>query len=322
MSCPPFRPHPCFRGAHLQTVLGSLLPSRTPELPWERVELTLPDGDRLQVRHLPGDPARVVHLFHGLGGSAEAGYIRRLAARMHGRGWTVFAPNHRGAGEGRGLAAGPYHSGATGDLSAVLALGRKRYPRARHLAVGYSISGNILLLLLGRPLPGEVLPDGAVAVNPPVDLEACSHHLLRGFSRVYDRRFVRLLVAEIQARVAAGRIPAVDFSGVRTLRDFDAAYTAPAAGYRDREHYYAACSCGPHLQGIQRPVVLLTAEDDPIAPAADLRRFPRAPALQLQVEARGGHMGYVAGRSTSHPDGRWLEVALEHHLEALLQTMN
>ncbi len=316
---PSFHPTPWIPGAHAQTVLGSLLPSPTPDLRWEPLDVPLPDGDLLKVRVLLGDAQRALYLFHGLGGSADAGYVRRLAARMHGRGWTIFAVNHRGAGEGRGLAARPYHSGGSADLSAVIAAGRLRFPEARHLAVGYSISGNMLLLLMGRPQVGETQPDAALAVNPPCDLEACSHALLRGFSRVYDRRFVKILVGEIGARAAAGRIPPVDFDGVKTLRDFDEAYTARAAGFRNRDHYYEACSCGPHLQGITRPTVILTSEDDPIAPAAELRRFPRAECVHLQIEAKGGHMGYLARRNTVIPEGRWLEAVLEHHLEAQLR---
>lgn len=322
MSLEPFCPSPWIPGAHAQTVLGSLLPSHTPELRWEPLDVPLPDGDLLKVRVLPGDPTRVLHVFHGLGGSADAGYVRRLAARMHRKGWTIFAVNHRGAGEGRGFAAKPYHSGGSADVSAVLAQGRIRYPEARHFAVGYSLSGNMLLLLLGRPRSGETLPDAAVAVNPPCDLEACSHALLRGFSRVYDRRFVRILIDEIGARATSGRIPPVDFRGVKTLRDFDEAYTARAAGYRDRDHYYEACSCGPHLHAIRRPTVILTSEDDPIAPARELRRFPLSEVVRLQVEGHGGHMGYLARRGAALPEGRWLEVALEHHLDGLLERLN
>lgn len=316
MTVPAFRPVAWARGPHLQTVLGSLLPHGVPDLPWETHDLVQPDGDVLKAHLLPGGE-RVAYLFHGLGGSARAGYIRRAAARLHARGWTVWALDHRGAGAGKGLAARPYHSGATGDLSALLALGRRRQPRAHHVAVGYSISGNMLLLLMGHPGPGEVQPDAALAVNPPCDLDACSHRLGRGFNRVYDQRFLRELVREVQLRSATGRIPWVDFEGVRSLRDFDAAYTAPAAGFRDRAHYYEACGCGPHLAAIQRPTVILTAEDDPIAPASELLACPRSPQVHLHVEAQGGHMGYLAPRGGDLPDGRWLEAYLVDTLEEL-----
>src|SRR5512145_1515784 len=108
------------RGAHAQTLLGHFLPSRTADLPWEPLNLKLPDGDALRVLLARGTSRVVLHLFHGLGGSAAAGYMRRTALLFARQGHTILAINHRGAGEGRGLAAKPYHMGSTADMAAML----------------------------------------------------------------------------------------------------------------------------------------------------------------------------------------------------------
>jgi predicted alpha/beta-fold hydrolase len=295
------------RGGHLQTLAAQFLPSPTPGLPWERTRLDLADGDALALRVLPGRSEVVVHLFHGLGGSADGHYLRRASARLRDLGHTVVAANHRGAGEGAGWARRPYHSGATRDLEAVLAYGRARFPGRLHLAVGFSISANILLLLLGRG--GAVLPDAALAVNPPVDLEACSRRLVTGFNRVYDQYFVRKLRRDVLARPGAPVLPATP-----TLRAFDAAYTAAQAGFPSREAYYAQCSCGPHLGGIGTPTVLLTSLDDPFAPGGDLARCQPSPAVHVHLEATGGHMGYL---SRNLEGFRWLDYALVHYVQAL-----
>lgn len=295
------------RGGHLQTIAAQFLPSPAPEPPWERLRLDLGDGDTLALRVLPGRTGVVVHLFHGLGGSADGHYIRRAAARLRDLGHTVLAANHRGAGEGAGLARKPYHSGATADLEAVLAWGRARFPGQRHLAVGFSISANILLLLLGRG--GKFLPDAALAVNPPADLDACSRRLLQGFNRVYDQYYVRKLRKDVLARPGApvlGPTP--------TLRAFDAAYTAVQAGFPSRDAYYAQCSCGPHLGGITVPTVLLTSLDDPFAPASDLDAWRPSGAVHVHREPCGGHMGYI---SRNLEGFRWLDYALVHYLQAL-----
>ena len=71
---------------------------------------------------------------------------------------------------------------------------------------------------------------------------------------------------------APGRCPPTP-----TLRAFDAAYTAPQAGFPSRDAYYAQCSCGPHLAGIQVPTVILTALDDPFAPGGDMPGAPARP---------------------------------------------
>jgi len=298
------------RGPHLQTIAANYLPSPTPVLPWERLRLDLDDGDALAVRALDGTTGVVVHLFHGLGGSADGHYLLRAAARFHGLGHAVLAVNHRGAGEGAGWSRHSYNSGSTGDLAAVLRFGRTRFPGHLHVAVGFSISANMLLLLLGRG--GADLPDRAIAVNPPVDLEACSRRLVTGFNRCYDQYFVRRLRGEVMRRPGARPLPAT-----ATLREFDAVYTAPQGGFPSREAYYADCSCGPHLAGIRVPTVILTALDDPFAPGGDILGCAPGAAVHLHAEPFGGHMGYLSHNLEGY---RWLDYALEHYLGELVTT--
>ena len=296
------------RGAHLQTIAAQYLPTPRTDLPWVRQTLTLEDGDRLALRTLPGTSGISVLLFHGLAGSVDGHYMRRTAARLHAQGHALMLVNHRGAGEGRGLARNPYHSGATRDLAAALAHGRDLFPGQLQVALGFSISASMLLLLLGRDAHLGV-PDRAIAVNPPANLEACSIRLSSGFNRVYDQYFIRRLRQEVMARPQATPLPAL-----HSLRAFDEVYTAPRAGFPTRLAYYTQCSSGPHLQAITVPTVILSSQDDPFAPAGDILAHDLAPAVHLHVEATGGHMGYV---TRNLPDHRWLDYALEHYVEGL-----
>jgi len=308
---PPLACDPPFwaRGPHLQTIAANYLPSPAPALPWERIRLELEDGDALALRALAGTTGVVVQLFHGLGGSADGHYLRRAAARFRRLGHTVLAVNHRGAGEGAGWARHSYNSGSTGDLAAVQRFARARFPGQLQVAIGFSISANMLLLLLGRG--GAELPDRAIAVNPPVDLEACSRRLVTGFNWFYDQYFVHRLRREVMLRPGAQPLPATG-----TLRAFDAVYTAPQAGYPSREAYYAQCSSAPHLAGIRTPTVILTALDDPFAPGGDILACPLPPAVHLHAEPFGGHMGYL---SRNLADRRWLDYALEHYVGQLTE---
>jgi predicted alpha/beta-fold hydrolase len=311
---PPLRPPWWARGAHAQTILAHLKPSRCATPPWQSLALRLPDQDVIKLRVARGSSGTVVYLFHGLGGDADADYMRRAAALAWRKGHSVVAVNHRGAGEGRGAAAKPYHSGSTSDLSTVFLMGQGLFPGQRHIAIGFSISANMLLLLLGRD-QRLTAPDAAIAVNPPVDLEACSRRLVRGLNKVYDLRFMRMLKRQVRERVEFGLIPAFPaFPRFADLRDFDAAYTAPQGGFESREDYYARCSAGPHLSGIETPTLLLTSRDDPFAPASDVEACALGPGISLHVEDRGGHMGYLDRRL---PDGRWLDAALELGLDGL-----
>jgi uncharacterized protein len=304
------------KGSHLQTLLGNYLPSRVADLPWEHLNLKLADGDALRVLLMRGTTDVVIHLFHGLGGSAEADYIRRAATLFAGQGHTIMAINHRGAGEGRGLAAKPYHMGCTPDMAAMLQVGRGFFSEHTHVAIGFSLSATVLLLLLGRDA-GLTQPDLAIAVNPTVDLEKASLRLCHGFNRAYDHHFVSLLRRHIQELWEFGLLSRpVRIPRMATLRDFDEMYTARAAGFRDRSDYYAKCGCALYLRAIQAPTVILTSENDPFAPAKDLKDVELSPMVHLHVEGTGGHMGYV-GRGV--PGHRWLDYALDHYLRELVE---
>ncbi len=314
----PCRPPWWAAGAHLQTALANYLPEAPLTEPWTPVEVALSDGDRLVGRQFQGPGPDLLCAFHGLGGDDERPYMRRAVRLGLDRGLSVWAMNHRGCGRGRGLAAGTYHSGVAGDLGAVFAHARSRGFR-RVLALGFSLSGNALLLNLGGGHDGpHPLPDAALAVNPPVNLARCSALISRWSNRPYDRYFVKKVVRSVREREAVGLIPAGRYlvHDRMSLADFDSAYTAPAGGFRDRDDYYARCSALPHLSRITVPTVILHAEDDPFVDAADLRSADLGPGVHLHLEGTGGHMGYL---SRDLPDRRWLAHALGHYLDRLLE---
>jgi hypothetical protein len=120
----------------------------------------------------------------------------------------------------------------------------------------------------------------------------------------------------VRSRVRAGLIPdRYPVRWWRPLHDFDDAYTAPAAGFRDREDYYARCSAGPHLHRIERPTVILMAKDDPFLDWRDHAAAAKSGFVRLHLEETGGHMGYV---DATLPRRQWLDLALEHYLRELL----
>jgi len=174
---------------HLQTILGNYLPGECPDHPSSPFHIPLPDGDQLAARHYPGETDVLTLVFHGLGGDDQAHYVRRTVALARKLGHHVWTVNHRGCGDGRGLAKKPYHSGSGDDLGAAFAAARTRHPDLRQLAVAYSLSANALLLNLGGGLREPAAqPDFAIAVNPPVDLGACAQTIHRGLSRLYEFR--------------------------------------------------------------------------------------------------------------------------------------
>lgn len=304
------------RGGHKQTILGHLLPSPTLDSKGDRIELTHADGDRTVAYVLRGTSNIVVYLFHGLTGSVDSTYIHRTARIARKLDHTVVMMNHRGCGEGAGLARHPYHSGRAEDLSTAIKWGREKFPKARHVAVGFSLSANALLLLMGGGR-GDVQPDAAIAVNGPIDLASCSRTLYSGLNRIYDLKFVAECQMELKQRLLTPEeIERYRVPPWSTLHHFDSVYTAPAGGFKSREHYYETCSAEPWLMKIDKPTIVFTAADDPFIVVDAYRRAKPSSHVQMHIEEVGGHMGYLS-KGNGFVD-RWLDRALEKALKALV----
>jgi predicted alpha/beta-fold hydrolase len=305
------------RSGHGQTILSHLLPTRAEALVPGRDGVTahdvpLPCGDRLRALHRPGHSGTMVHLFHGLSGDANADYIRRAGAVARELGHSVLAVNHRGCGDGAGLARGVYHSGRADDLAEVLAWSARRFGE-RQLAIGFSLSGNALLLLLEERT--GTLPMGAIAINPPMDLAGCSMRISRGMNQLYDRRFVRRLMRGMRQRRERGLLPSgFQLPRARTLRELDEAITAPLGGFQDADDYYRRCSTHERLDAIDVPTVILTARDDPFVDVAPFLLAKPSDSVHLHVEPHGGHVGYLARSGGGVGYKHWLDGALRHYL--------
>jgi len=313
----PLKPPIWAMGGHAQTLLGHLLPSKKPNLEGEVIEVELDDGDRLRGFYYSGEKPVLVYIFHGLGGSSEADYMKRTLGVCRHLGFAAICMNHRGCGIGRGLARHPYHSGRGEDLSKVFEYGRGRFPHHAHLAVGFSLSGNALLLLLSGKR-GSVFPDGAIAVNGPIDLARASKLMQRGMNRIYETRFVIKCRNAVREKLERGlidtpyRIPLWIH-----LEEFDRIYTAPEGGFEDPPDYYRRCSTYQLLDRIKTPTVLLTAQDDPFVAAQDYRSAELSPWVYRHIEASGGHMGYLTAKKHPVFGHRWMDYALGHYLETL-----
>jgi predicted alpha/beta-fold hydrolase len=312
----PCTPPAWARGGHAQTILGHLLPARGRALLRDarRREIALADGDRLVLFELPGSSGTRVHLFHGLSGDVEADYMLRTARALVAAGHEVWLVNHRGCGAGRGLAAGPYHSGVTTDMQAVLAASRADAPDRLHLVIGFSLSGNVALLLAAQRL--APLPDGLIAVSPPVDLARASVAIGRGPARLYELRFLLRLRKAVRERERAGLVrERIAIPRLASLIEFDDLYTAPRAGFANGADYYRRCSSLPQLAAIATPAVIVTAADDPFVDAGSYRDARLPDNLRLHVEPVGGHMGYLARDGLGWD--RWLDGALVHYVAEL-----
>ncbi len=292
-----YRPPRGLSNGHAQTLLAHLL-RRVPPVTYQRERIATPDGDFLDLDWAARGRPQLAVVSYGMEGSPHGDYTRGMVHALREVGWGVLVWNYRGCSGEPNRKVHFYHGGLIEDLETVL-LHAHAVERPRRLAlVGFSLGGNLTLSYLGRRaghLPAEL--SAAVAISAPVDVQDCADQLRRPANRFYTARFVRLFRARVRAKmqVQPGRISDAAFAHIRTLDDYDAAYTAPHFGFASVADLYRFVSPRPHLPAIRVPTLLISARNDPFLGP---RCFPEAearenPALFLERPASGGHLGFI-----------------------------
>jgi predicted alpha/beta-fold hydrolase len=96
---------------------------------------------------------------------------------------------------------------------------------------------------------------------------------------------------------------------VRTVRDFDDVVTARFCGFRGASDYYEQSSARRVIQGIRRPTLILTAEDDPFVPYASFENpaIRKNSNITFVATRHGGHCAFIskeAGEERFWAEGR------------------
>jgi predicted alpha/beta-fold hydrolase len=314
-----FRPHPLLAGAHLQTIATLLRPAPKLALRRERLELT--DGDFVDLGwsgdHNASGPLAV--LVHGLAGGFESKYLLGTACQLITKGWRTVILQLRGAGPEPNRLHRCYNQGDTEDLRYFWHLLRKREPEAFIASLGWSLGANVTLKALAEE--GPLAPINiAAAASVPFIIRPCAERLRTGFSRVYQKRL--LDAVKIALRRKHRQVPLsalVNLSAALAAQDFieyDEACTAPLAGYRNAEDYYANASCGQFLKDIQRSTLVVHALDDPFMTADIVPNVEAlSPQVTLELAHNGGHVGFVSAGTLGRPYC-WLERRLAEFLHA------
>jgi predicted alpha/beta-fold hydrolase len=310
----PFVPAWWCRSGHAQTIYAAALrPVATAPARRERWEI--PDGDFLDVDHVPAPPGRpILILLHGLEASSRARPVQGFLAAAHQRGWRGLGVNFRSCSGELNRLRRCYHSGDTSDLDWVIRRLCAQEPQAVIVCVGLSLGGNVLLKYLGEQ--GDGAPravKAAVAVSAPFDLASSARAFEAGFlNRFYGWRLVRSLKRKTLAKLH--RYPDLAdprrFAAVRTIGEFDEVVTAPVHGFAGAQAYWSATSCRQFLPGIRRPTLLINSTDDPLVLDIESVRRDLAdhPYVAAAFQHAGGHLGFIGGPHPGRPTA-WAERA-------------
>jgi predicted alpha/beta-fold hydrolase len=301
-----FVPHPLLKSGHAMTIVSAFVPRRfTLPKAEERLFQVDPFSRLLARCHWQEGKRRdqpVIAIVHGLEGSADSNYMRGIAEKAFHRGFHVVRLNQRNCGGSERLTPTLYNSGMSGDYRVMFEELANDDGFTQIFFAGYSMGGNLVTKMAGEY--GDDVPRalrGVCAVCPALDLSACADALERRDNYLYQRHFVKGLMARYarKAQMFPDRYTRNGFGAIRTVRQFDDAITGPSFGYRDAEEYYDAAGAKKVLAQVRVPMLMITAEDDPFVPYVSFLAAGagKNPAIRFVAPQHGGHCAFISDKS-------------------------
>ena len=325
-----FVPRPHLKWGHWMTLYCWGAPRRFPGLPppEERLFQVTPDTRVLAHCYWQPDRRRPTLLaLHGLESSSRVHYMQGMAEKAYRAGFNAVLLNQRNCGDTEHLGPGLYNSGLTDDAIFVMRELTERDGIGAIAVAGYSLGGNLALKLAGDY--GDAPPPwlkAVCAVSPVMELADCVHALERRSNVVYQWNFVRGLKARMRRkdRHWPGTFAIGALDRIRTVREFDEAYTAPYFGYKNAADYYHRAAAMRVVDRIRVPALVITAKDDPFVPVAPFLdpKVTGNPNLTVVVTEHGGHCGFLGPSAGPEDDGYWAEKMIVNFVNAACRMPN
>jgi uncharacterized protein len=316
-------PRRFLRNGHVQTLVGNFL----------RRKWSLPEPESLLVEvegsvggygpssvlcHCHWQPVEVrserltVVIVHGLEGSSQSKYVLGNTTRAFSAGLNVVRMNMRSCGGTDELSPTIYHSGLSEDVAKVVQSIIQHQQLQNVALIGYSMGGNLVLKYAGEATPPPQLK-AVVGISPLMDLAVSSAALHAPQNRIYERHFLRSMLARLRRKAELfPRIYSTDsFDSIRSMRDFDQQIVARYGHFRDADDYYHSVASSQFASSFRTPTLLVHSLDDPF-----IRMLPETRAALIAnphvtyIETQhGGHCAFLSP-ADANDDGYWAEKTL------------
>ncbi|MBO1532035.1 alpha/beta fold hydrolase [Psychrobacter sp. F1192] len=330
----PFKPPFWLANPHLQSILPKFFAPKTPtyrrvirkdsldetDIAYDFYDAYPISASTLQTQR---EETPLIVLFHGMEGSSDSHYARALAYQTHNQGWHFVVAHFRSCG---GIPANGqvfYNAGDTDEVQHMLQNLHEHY--ANIYAVGVSLGGNALAKYMGE-YGDDAICKGAVVISAPVDMSSAAitmHNFLS--HRIYTPYLLNPIIKKALANdISTEEIDSI--KSVNRISDFDHIFTAPRHGYRSNNHYYHSASALPHLINVSRPLLLISAKDDPFLGFTATTNDVSDHVTILETE-HGGHVGFIRYRTekarspqlykTSRFDINWLPETVSAYFQSI-----
>ncbi|XP_050397022.1 monoacylglycerol lipase ABHD2 isoform X1 [Patella vulgata] len=331
------------KSGHLQTIIYAKMGRVKSPLPQgERIEKIMADQatmsfDVFQPQSVhPTEKDFTLAVCPGIANSSESLYIRTLVDHAQKNGYRVAVLNHLGALRYVRLTAPRiFNYGETGEYNSMIDEIIRLYPNTTIIAVGCSMGANIVLKYLGEDKSHEKKVIGALSLCQGYDANDAKPLLLSWESgrRMYSyfmavnlRNLIKHHKDILLGKEAIARYGPFDEDAIyasSSLLDIDVSYSLKTAEFRNYQEYYHWASCKQYLKGIEIPLIILNAKDDPIVPPVlyeTAKKYveSRDNCIFLTTD-HGGHLGYFEGGILTPNTITWLDRAVVEFSHALCQ---
>ena len=278
----------------METIVPSVL-FGSPPFGYQRERLELQDGDFLDLDWLNNDNDRLIIISHGMEGSSDRYYIRRMAHYFHKTGWDALAWNTRGcSGELNRLPVITHH-GFYRDLQAVTEYAlQKKYDQI--VLIGMSMGGNLSAKYLSLCETDDRLK-GAVTFSVTGNMKGMTNRLELFENWIYKQSFLKKLkdkieqVSKLHPKAVKNRS---ELKKVHTFEVLHELFSVPMNGFKNLETFYSQASANTYLGELKKPVLMVNALNDPIL-SKDCFPYEIAEKqsnLYLETPKTGGHLGF------------------------------
>ena len=306
-----YKPRFYFKNGFISTVYSGLV--RRVFLKQERERITLSDGDFLDLdwSFSKDKTNKLVVLLHGLEGNGQRPYMTGTAKLFNENNIDAVCINFRGCSGDNNLNYYSYHSGFTEDLHTVIQYTISSRNYSEIYLKGISLGGNVILKYLGEH---EAIPEpvkAGIAISIPCDLYGSCKELHKLKNKLFHDRFLKDLVEHLKEKqkLFPDAITLEEVNSIKSLIEFDNAYTSKSHGFKDAIDYYEKSSSLQFLPYIKTPTLIINALNDSFLSSEcyPVKEAKNNPNLHLEMPDYGGHAGFVDKNNVYYNEKRALE---------------
>jgi predicted alpha/beta-fold hydrolase len=300
-----FKPIPILSGAMAQSILASWKSKKDKQyhflsdVKWHLVKT--PSGVSLlaALNELP-NPKGILILIHGWEGSIESSYMIRTTRHFLERNFTVYRMNLRDHGGTHHLNEGIFNGSLLEETyEGVLELAKLNPKKLPVYLAGFSLGGNFILRIAHKhslaKKSGKIKNlKHCFSVSPALDPMAATikmdnHPILRDY-------FLNAWVTSLQKKEKLFphlyKFP--NLKKYKTVMQLTETMILDHSPFKSVEEYFQTYTLkGDFFAKMKVPITILISEDDPVIPVSDFYSIKRQPYVEVVIESKGGHCGFI-----------------------------